>query len=166
MKYVRNEFTHGELVDRGAKWLRNNGCGFVLKELTSSTTETPDVIGWCSGASILIEVKTNRADFFNDVRKSFRRRVENGMGNYRLYLTPVGLVTVDELPPGWGLIYARGKTIQRVLAPLGNVWSGHYGRDHYFKANLKAERAIMFSALRRVELRGDLNKIYDRSTIQ
>jgi len=118
--------THSELVDRAERWLRNSAvvevyrgesnrvrCGVVLTELASTAGQEPDAIGWFNGGqfSILIEVKTSHADFLADAKKWFHRRLQQGMGAYRYFLTPVGLLSVDELPDDWGLLEAKGRKV-------------------------------------------------------
>jgi hypothetical protein len=98
--------THGELVDRAAKWLRGTlGCGVVLTERFSVAVETPDAIGWKYGESHLVECKVSRADFHADAKKPWRQP-GMGMGCYRWYLTPVGLLTPQDIPAEWGWIEA------------------------------------------------------------
>ncbi len=117
--------THDELVRRACRWLRNSAvtedgervyhvkCGVVLSELATSASEVPDAIGWynCGMCSILIEVKTSRGDFLSDAKKWFRRRPQQGMGNERYFLTPVGLLSVDDLPNDWGLLEVDGRKV-------------------------------------------------------
>ena len=104
------------LVARAERWLRNTRhCGVVLLERAcGGTSEIPDAIGWSRAYwSILVECKTSRADFLRDRRKHFRGAEgsfggSRGMGQRRFYLTPPGLVRVDELPAGWGLVEVHG----------------------------------------------------------
>jgi hypothetical protein len=95
-----------------------------------SNREIPDAIGWLrSGVSLLIECKASRGDFLSDAVKPSRRsgksgvpgspaltvpkpelkptRKTEGLGAYRFYLTPSGLLRPDELPEGWGLLELR-----------------------------------------------------------
>lgn len=100
--------THAEIVDRAAKWLRNTRrCGVVLTEAGGGCMEIPDAIGWRIGGrwSILVEVKVSRADFFRDAKKAQRIRGDLiGIGRERVYMTPAGLLSPEEIPPGWGLV--------------------------------------------------------------
>jgi hypothetical protein len=156
----RMNMTHNELVERAEKWLKNNGCGVVFKELRafSATGEVPDVIGWRHEASILIECKTSRADFLSDKNKKFRKNPVKGMGDWRFYLCPPNVITVDDLPGGWGLLYANPKTIKKVHGfPKKDIW--HHNKP--FHGNKLCEMSMMYSALRRMEIRGHLNEIYD-----
>lgn len=150
--------THADLVVRGERWLKQNGCGVTFHELVTSCPETPDAIGWRSGTSILVECKTSRADFFADHKKWFRVKPEYGMGDWRFFLCPQGVITQADLPPGWGLLYALEKTIAKVHGvPKGNC---HWGLAP-FVGNKRNELAMMTSAVRRLSLRGHLNEIYE-----
>jgi hypothetical protein len=162
------EFIHSELIQIAERWLLNTrGCGFVLKELpTAYSKEIPDVIGFRNGHSILIECKATRSDFLSDKRKSFRKYPQLGMGLIRLYMAPTGVISPDDLPSKWGLIEVneRGKAMKK-RGPRGNAWT-RQTRWMFSARNTRAEYALLISALRRVHLRGDLDKIYDPSTIR
>lgn len=150
---------HQQLVLRAEKWLKTQGCGFVIRDpFRCSNTEQPDAIGWRSGVSILIEVKVSRADFLADKKKVFRRHPEQGMGVWRFYLAPDGMLTAEHMPNGWGLLGATKKTINHVHnIPPNTCWF----TKAPFVPNLKAEQVMMISALRTMELRGHLSDIYE-----
>jgi hypothetical protein len=134
--------THKQLCTRISLWLKNvRRYTVVATELSTAASETPDVIGWHGTAeSMLIECKVSRADFLSDKDKFFRRQEEYGMGNYRFYAAPEGMINHDELPDGWGLLEVHGKQINtRKLAV----------RKTANKAN---ECKMLMSILRRVEI--------------
>lgn len=113
---------HAALIRLGAAWLRGRSrrrCTVVLADFRSvSTTEQPDVIGWTVGGwSVLIEAKTSRSDFKRDANKCHRRSGRAGMGQERYYLAPAGLLTVADLPDGWGFLEAPGFGRVRVVVP-------------------------------------------------
>lgn len=143
--------SHKELITIAQRWLtKTKGCGFALAELSTAAPEIPDCIGFKNGISYLVECKTNRADFMADSKKFFRRKESLGMGNWRYYMVPAGLVKPEEIPPLWGLIYVRsGKCYIQVKAELQ-------------KRNMPNEIKLLCSALRRVAIRGDLDKIYEK----
>ena len=109
---------HQELVRVGAEWLAGEKsgdyrCSFVVTEFSDEWSdrrvETPDVFGIMVGNTYfgstgLIECKRTRSDFQGDKHKSFRRN-GYGVGNYRFYLCPSGLIRTEELPARWGLLY-------------------------------------------------------------
>jgi hypothetical protein len=143
---------HRELVERGRSWLRRQGCAIVFAELCVPTRygELPDVIGWRDGLSLLIEAKATRADFLADRHKPFRCDPAMGMGDWRFYLTPPGIVTSDDLPNGWGLLWAHPRKIERVYGgPRGNAC---WHTERPFTANANSERHFLVSALRRLQL--------------
>lgn len=153
------DLTHAELVALAERWLWRQGCGVVLREFsTIATAEIPDAIGWRIGVSILIECKASRADFLADRRKPFRANPEEGVGDWRFYLTPQGLVRPDELPEGWGLLEAKGGRVYRTHGG----WKGtaEIGRMP-FRGNEPAERWMLYSALRRLTLRKRLPEVYE-----
>lgn len=145
--------THGELVKIAEKWLISaRGCGAVLTELvTQNYLETPDAIGFRDGTTTLIECKANRADFRADAKKVFRINPWMGMGTFRLYLCPAGVITPEDLPERWGLIWVNDKgKAQLQVGPKGNCWSSQ--TDFIFvEKNVQAEQAILVSAVRRYQ---------------
>ena len=161
------EFTHGNLVGVAYRWvLKNASCGVAFKEFSTSapTGEIPDVIGFGAWRhSVVVEVKVSRSDFFNDRKKPFRKAPELGMGVQRYYCCPTGLIKVEELPEMWGLIYVndKGKAIC-VHNPYKYVPNEERGglKRLCMVANLEAERAILYSALRRLHLRGRIDDVY------
>jgi hypothetical protein len=64
--------------------------------------------------SYLIECKVSRSDFFADRAKPFRCEPALGMGLYRYFMAPSGVLTVDDLEEkcdGWGLLEVRGRSV-------------------------------------------------------
>lgn len=117
--------THDELVEVARSWLLKRqappkgsysggraACSLVLTDMTSASRETPDAIGWAAGLSVLVECKVSVEDFRRDKYKAFRRNPEQGAGVLRYYMTPKGLLLVDQLPENWGLVEVNdvGKT--------------------------------------------------------
>lgn len=105
--------THADLVSAAIRWLRGTRrCTVVLSEWAPLTVnEIPDAIGFSGrGVSTLVECKVSRSDFRRDADKVCARRGLR-MGRSRWYLTPPGLVTVDELPERWGLAELRGQRV-------------------------------------------------------
>jgi len=146
--------THADLVERSKRWLlKTIGCGFVLAELSTAAGETPDAIGWKYGWSYLVECKAFRSDFLSDKRKMWRRCPEFGLGNSRYYMCEPGVITVADLPDNWGLLYAQKGRVRIVRKAVRNP-------DPQIAVN---DRVMLCSALRRVHLRGDLEKIYGHS---
>ncbi|MFA5187131.1 MAG: hypothetical protein WC551_11665 [Patescibacteria group bacterium] len=106
----KRKFTHRELAEYAGKWLRSKRHRTVFIE-RQSRHETPDAIGWTHlGVSTLIECKTSRADFLADQRKAPRSCSRIGIGAFRYYLAPRGVLTVKDIPPDWGLLEVYGQT--------------------------------------------------------
>lgn len=147
---------HDQLVQLGAKWLRRNGFGVVATELTAQgCREQGDVIGFRSGCSALIEVKVSRSDFQADAKKP--ERISGvGLGVYRFYLAPVGIITPEDLPRAWGLLHEDEGRIVEVVRPKGNIWPGY--SEHHIEnwgefqhcPDLRAERRVLYSIARRL----------------
>ena len=130
--------THDELVVRAGRWLRSRRHTVVLHEIGSDGRECPDVIGWMyRGRCTLIECKTSRADFKKDGKKRFRH--QGGMAACRWYATPPNLVTVEELPPRWGLVEVglRCRVVRHPM-PFANN-----------ERNIAGETACLISAVQR-----------------
>lgn len=150
---------HCELVELGYKWVLNNSprCGVAFKEFKTIGWEIPDVIGFGSFMSIVVECKTSRSDFLADKKKP-HRIVGKGMGRFRFFLCPEGLIRPDELPERWGLLYVIKGRAKCVHNPYnekgGNIWTNGFERD------VESENQLMYSALRRLHLRGLINEIY------
>ena len=127
--------------------------------------EIPDVIGFGRWShSVLIECKISRSDYFNERNKPHRRMGEfrKGMGLYRLFCVPTGLIKSEELPEKWGLIYVdenrKARVIVNPMKPPGDP-GGSEKWTHL--VDERSERAMMYSALRRLELRGRIDEIYE-----
>ncbi|RLC69276.1 MAG: hypothetical protein DRH97_00255 [Chloroflexi bacterium] len=138
---------HNKLVQTAAKWLRKHSqnavipnCNIISDDIKSATKtgEIPDVIGWCSWCSILIEVKVSRADYFADRKKEFRTVVEKGMGEFRYYICPKGMIEETEVPVQWGLLYCNDD---------GNIEIVREAIKQ--ESNLDAERTLLLSLMRR-----------------
>lgn len=159
-----NSRLHRSLVEVGAKWAKNQGFPIIGMELSAQyCREQPDVIAFRATCSVLIEVKCSRADFLADRKKPERAAglPTKGLGVYRFYLCPTGLLQVDDVPASWGLLWADRGRVQLVKGPLGNAWPP-YAPDHAVRnpgsswaafmhePDFRAERAVMFSIARRL----------------
>lgn len=174
---------HGRLCQVAQRWLRRpfsaggHGCAVAVTEgWGEGAGEMPDAIGWRRGAdagTVLVEVKVSRADFLADARKPHRQDPARGVGRWRYYLCPEGLVRPDELPPRWGLLYASGRGVIRAIAgpaaclrhhrrgePVrdaqGNVvweyeaWSASCQAHAFDERNHDLEAAMLVALLQRV----------------
>jgi hypothetical protein len=126
-------------------WLRRYRCGVVLSEQACISGEMPDAIGWKKAChSVLVESKVSRGDFLADRDKPFRQKPDLGVGSERYYLAPRGLIRIEELPSGWGLLEVSGREIERVKPSAKNLRSA---------VGFQNEMNLLLASLRRVEVR-------------
>lgn len=123
--------THHELCARARKWLyENRKCKFAISEIESGYRERPDAIGFWDRTSMLIECKTTRSDFKADASKPFRQCPEKGLGDYRYYMCPKGLIDPREVPELWGLLWVTPLQVRTkkeaplIKRPLENKFVG------------------------------------------
>ncbi|WP_298150991.1 hypothetical protein [Flavobacterium sp.] len=139
-------FTHKDLCCLAVKWLKRapskNGpaCQVAFSEAKAGWNgEIPDAIGFRTAAedegSVVVEVKVSRPDFLNDRCKAHRINQATGMGLYRYYMAPEGVIDVHELPDKWGLIEVSAKGILSVLA-------GHVNAKRAAQPSWRHDRAI------------------------
>jgi len=149
---------HKRLVKIAGQWLRAFDCSVVLTEPISWAQEFPDAVGWKGGESYLVECKCSRRDFRKDFSKVVRRNTFGGVGTYRFYMCPTGLIKPEDLPPKWGLLWVNenGK-VSRIVgfktrgnaSPLSMRHSGYAIDDKPPERRLQDEIYILTSALRR-----------------
>lgn len=122
--YMKKEFSHRELCYKAARYLRDKGivrfykCQYIFCEL-ERYGECPDALGFATlSGTQLIEVKVSRSDFLSDKKKYWRKNPSKGLGSYRSYLCPEGLINEKDLPSNWGLLWVdeKGK-ITEIVKP-------------------------------------------------
>lgn len=163
---------HQNLCEIAAKWLQRGtnyqrahlsgpACtsSFVELKTYARHGETVDSIGfrrdYSETTSILVEAKTSISDFKADAKKPFRVDPDTGVGNYRYYICPEGLITVDMLPLKWGLIWVNSRghcSVQagHVLEDVKPIGEGDY-RPWKFVSNKDAENALLCSIVVKIE---------------
>ncbi|HFK8535649.1 adenylosuccinate synthase [Pseudomonas aeruginosa] len=126
---------HADLCAIAVKWLQRAnsaggpGCHVAVSECRSGWSgEIPDAIGFRAAGfedgSTVVECKTSRADFLADRKKA--HRAAGGMGNWRYFLAPEGLISPNELPEGWGLLTVNGRGHVKAVAGLATFYKGRY----------------------------------------
>lgn len=126
---------HADLCAIAVKWLQRAnsaggpGCHVAVSECRSGWSgEIPDAIGFRAvgfeDGSTVVECKTSRADFLADRKKA--HRAAGGMGNWRYFLAPEGLISPNELPEGWGLLTVNGRGHVKAVAGLATFYKGRY----------------------------------------
>jgi len=156
---------HKSLVDSAHKWvLKNASCGVAFKEVRAYTIsgESPDVIGFGGwGRSVLVECKASLSDFYADKKKAFRKNPALGMGSYRYYCCPEGLINQNQLPEGWGLLYVNEKGKCRCVF---NPYKGLPVNKGFSDSKcLESEHRLMYSMLRRIEVMHGINTLLESS---
>lgn len=134
LKMKGTEPTHANLVTIASEWLRKREemrCSvittelFVLDAAEGTSGEQADAIGWWGHWSTLVECKASRHDFFDNRNKKWL-----GMGRYRYFLVPQGLVTPSEIPSGWGLLEWDGAKVHTsIVAPLRDDYDVYHEMD-------------------------------------
>lgn len=167
------ELTHQSMTELAVKWLKRpgsrngHGCHVALSEVAGGWCgEIPDAIGFraagdCDG-TVVVEVKRSRADFLADAKKPHRSGEALGMGNWRYYLCPEGLIKPEELPEKWGLIYAN--TRGHLKPQAGPVAYKNYReraqalQDYRFDSDTGREQFILVKMINRVGDPEELNQ--------
>jgi len=144
--------THAQLVEAGVEWLRREyRCGIVLSEQGCASGEMPDAIGWKGkNRSVMLECKISRADFLADGEKPWRLNGAIALGCERYYLAPRGMIGVEELPEGWGLLEFHGRRVAMVRKSKKNLRQPE---------GLMNEMNLLLASLRRVEIRIEPQRI-------
>ncbi|WP_059942554.1 hypothetical protein [Burkholderia ubonensis] len=124
--------------------------------------EVIDALGIRAGVyaecSIVIECKTSRADYLADAKKPHRINREKGMGQYRYFMAPEGMLKFAELPHGWGLIEVTEKG--QIRPRRGHVFLRHDDPDTWAHPHNKgAEWTLLARMLNRV---GDVEVLQNR----
>lgn len=128
--------SHADLCKVAVKWLKRpnsasgHGCEVAVSECRSGWTgEIPDAIGFRAEygqvVSVMVEVKVSRSDFLADRKKPFRLD-GMGVGTYRYYLCPEGLIQPEEVPPQWGLVWINSRGHAKVKAGAASKFGGRY----------------------------------------
>jgi len=139
-------FSHRELCSLAVNWLQRApgrsgpACQVAFSEAKGGWNgEIPDAIGFRTAAedegSVVVEVKVSRSDYIADRAKAHRQDGTLGMGLYRYYMAPEGIISVQELPKGWGLVEVSPKSVLRVL-------TGHVTVKRADQAVWRHERAL------------------------
>ena len=163
--------THNDLCLTAVKWLQRAnsaggpGCHVAISECRSGWTgEIPDAIGFRAAGfddgSTVVECKTSRSDFLADRKKA--HRISGGLGNWRYFMAPAGLIRADELPAGWGLLEVNQRGHVKVIAGLAAYYREGYDvvreqtQTWRHEADRDREQFLLVKLLNRV---GDVEKM-------
>lgn len=157
--------THADLCTIAVRWLKRpvsaggHGCIVAVSEARPEMNgECPDAIGFRAGwndGSVLVECKVSRADFMADRNKP-HRQPGAGMGTWRYYMAPAGLLNVEDLPERWGLLEVNSRGHVKVIA--GPAVHRHDWRAHaeamrdfaHHPCDVERERALLVRLLSRL----------------
>lgn len=167
------DLSHRGLQDIAVSWLKRSqsskgpGCQVALQEVGGLYGgERADAWGYrwgWGGGSIVVEVKVSRSDFLADAKKPHRSGEVLGMGTWRYYMCPEGIITLDDLPHGWGLLWVNSRGHVKLMA-------GHVCclMDHFYnhpliwcwshQVNDQIERDMMAHLLSRVGDPEEINR--------
>lgn len=130
--------THNYLSNVACSWLKRPmsskgpACQIAMVEVGGLYGgERADAWGYrwgYNGGSVLVEVKVSRSDFLADAKKPHRNGEVLGMGTYRYYMCPEGIITLDDLPHGWGLLWVNNRSHVKLLAGHVCMLQGRNGR--------------------------------------
>lgn len=158
-------WTHSELNAIAVKWLlraqsaKGPSCQVAFQEVSDTTgRERCDAWGWSWSypqCSVLVEVKVSRSDFLAD-RKKPHRQEGRGVGTYRYFMCPEGLINIEDLPERWGLLWVNKRGHVKIMAGhvtccltdgyRGHEWEGVWA----FEADRMTELNMLAYLFRRV----------------
>lgn len=140
--------TEEELHRAAAEWLAQVGCQIVMSEqfMPVSTGELIETIGWRYSTSILVKTYIDAESMLADGVLVARKRPHIGVGDWRVILTTIDTIRIDQIPPGWCLM-EFGKDQYRYKAgfPNDEDWN-----TPPFKANKELEVQLLCAEIGRV----------------
>lgn len=157
--------THDQLNDIAKRWLlrpesgKGPGCKVAFVEVGAvGDTERADAWGYRWGldaCSVLVESKVSRSDFLRDRHKPHRQA--GGMGDYRYFICPEGIITINDLPDRWGLLWVNKRGHVKLMAGhicclVGNSWAGNRPLANLWRhdADIDVERGLLAYMVSRV----------------
>lgn len=155
------KWEHNALCEYMAEYCRkkmNAGIVFV-EHKTCLTNQIPDVLMFRPNCTVELEIKVQRGDFLQDKKKPHRADPSLGVGDYRFYVAPKGMIKVKELPKNWGLLEVSGKRVYKTHVPKS--FNCLYGNREYLLDQLKESYKIL-----RHEIPDKTNKFWKESAIR
>ncbi|MGJ8516885.1 adenylosuccinate synthase [Carnimonas bestiolae] len=160
---MSSALSHDDLCGLAVKWLKRDfsrkgpGCSIAVSEIsTGHDGEIPDAIGFRAkgyrDGSTVVEVKTSRSDFLTDAKKP--HRLSGGVGRWRYFMCPEGLIRTDELPEKWGLVWVNKRGHLKVVSgPLSksNYRDFDVAMDAYaHDENVEREQFLLIKLFSRI----------------
>jgi hypothetical protein len=157
--------THSDLNDIAKRWLlraesgKGPGCKVAFVEVGAvGDGERADAWGYrwgWNGYSVLVESKTSRSDFLADRKKPHRQT--GGMGDYRYFICPEGVINLGDLPNRWGLLWVNKRGHVKLMAGhicclVGNSWGGNRPLANFWRhdTDMEVERGLLAYMVHRV----------------
>lgn len=104
---------------------------------------------------MLVEVKVSRSDFLRDKHKPHRHT--GGLGDFRYYMCPEGMIKIEDLPDRWGLLWVNKRGHVKLMAGhvcchLTGSWGASRELAHLWRheCDMEVERGLLAYMLRRV----------------
>lgn len=122
--------SHSDLCAVAARWAMSWRRPKLVAVEPAFYGERPDIFTADeTGHTSVFEVKVSRSDWLSDRKKKWRRP-GCGLGYWRAFIAPAGLIDVDEVPDNWGLIehrcsMDRGHWLTVVREPQPNPERNH-----------------------------------------
>lgn len=156
---VKKIWGHGELCEFIADYARKNmNAGLIFVEHKTSTVhQIPDVLIYRPTCTIELEVKVQRGDFLSDKNKPHRKDPSKGVGDYRFYVAPRGIIKAEELPKHWGLLEVTNKRVIATKVPKN--YKCLYGNRGWYVDQLSRLYKYMYNARTSEERKMWLNSI-------
>ena len=114
---------HEELLKTAAKFIKNKGLAHFGKSPYvvcnyNDAMEPIDVFGFGGSCTQVIKVITTHMELNLDLERAYRKCPKYGVGEFRSYLCPNGLLNKEDIPKNWGLLWCdnKGKIIE-ILNP-------------------------------------------------
>lgn len=165
---------HASLCAIAAQWLKRStqqcgmGCqvSFIEPRISFMRGESPDAIGYrvsgmTNGGSTIVECKTSRSDFLADRKKPHRQ--SGGMGKWRYFMCPEGLISPEEIPEKWGLLHVGARNRVTPLAgpaAIKPAWGAAYENalaDYAHEHDAFRETLMLANLLHRLGDPGAMN---------
>lgn len=157
--------THSDLNQIAKRWLlraqsaKGPGCKVAFVEVGAlGDSERADAWGYrwdWDGGSVLVEVKVSRSDFLRDKNKPHRQA--GGLGDFRYYMCPEGVIALDDLPERWGLLWVNKRGHVKLMAGhicclVGSSWGGDRPLVDLWRheCNKDVERSLLAYLVHRV----------------
>lgn len=161
---------HDWIALKASKWIMGTcNCSVGAVNYSGSGIEVCDGYLVNYRGTYLVEAKVSLIDFKKDAKKIFRINPEIGVGKYRFYACPKGLLKLEDLPEKWGLIEVNEKGHCRLsfktmfkedgteIAKHNKIWV--FERDNAFNVDWHREYQYLYYLAKRYATRQFMNNM-------